>query len=175
VLPVSDQPASKPSRKATIALVLASLSLVLSLVSCGFVAIAGLEDFDDSLQSPPEPASASEVETFAHVTFPPGTVFLAAAQSNGLETYLSARFRIPREALDTFLADGDFAAGLTPGLRAVSKQDDVGGGNSWHPETAVRVSGLDEETPGPNGTYRRLLVDLDAEDTATVYLRATQP
>ncbi|MEU8328429.1 hypothetical protein [Micromonospora sp. NPDC048839] len=172
---MSDQPAPKPSRRATIALVLASLSLVLSLVSCGFVAVTGLEDLDDSLQSPPQPASASEVEAFAHVTFPPGTVFLSAAQSNGLETHLSARFRIPREALNTFITDGDFAAELTPGLRAVTKQDDVGAGSNWHPETAVRISGLDEETSETNGTYRRLLVDLDAEDTVTVYLRASQP
>ncbi|MGC5289039.1 hypothetical protein [Micromonospora sp. DT231] len=172
---MSDQPAPKPSRRATAALVLASLSLVLSLVSCGYVAVGALEDLDDSLQSAPQPASASEVEAFAHVTFPPGTVLLSAAQSNGLETYLSARFRIPRAALDTFLTDGDFAATLTPGLRVVSKQDDVGGGNSWHPETAVRVSGLDEETPGPNGTYRRLLADLDREDTVTLFLRASRP
>ncbi|MEU7585869.1 hypothetical protein AB0A95_06170 [Micromonospora sp. NPDC049230] len=170
-----DQPAPKPSRKATVALVLAGLSLVLSLVTCGFVAVTGLEDLDDSLQSPPRPASASEVEALAHVTFPPGTVLLSAAQSNGLETHLSARFRISREALDTFLTDGDFAAGLTPGLRVVTKQDDVGGGGTWHPETAVRVSGINEEAPGPNGTYRRLLVDLDREDTVTVYLHARKP
>lgn len=88
---------------------------------------------------------------------------------------MSARFRIPRDALDTFIADGKFGAKLTPGLRAVTNQDDIGGGNTWHPETAVRVSGLDEETPGPNGTYRRLLVDLDADDTVTVYLHASQP
>ncbi|WP_154943009.1 hypothetical protein [Micromonospora palomenae] len=172
---MSDQPAQKPSRKATFALVLASLSLVLSLISCGFVAVTWFDDFDDSFQSPPQAASVSEVEAFAHVTFPPGTVFLSAASSNGLETYLSARFRIPRDALDTFIADGNFGAKLTPGLRAVTKQDDVGGGDTWHPETAVRVSGLDEEAPGPNGTYRRLLADLDAEDTVTMYLRASRP
>ncbi|MER5455216.1 hypothetical protein ABT008_10545 [Micromonospora sp. NPDC002389] len=172
---MSDQPTRKPRRTSTYALVLAGLSLVLSLISCGVVAVAQLGDTDDALQSTPRPATASEVEAVAHVTFPPGTVFLSAVSSNGLETHLSARFRIPRASLDTFVTDGDFGAELTPGLRAVTREDDVGGGDTWHPERAARVSGLAEEAPGPGGTYRRLLVDLDAADAVTIYLRATRP
>jgi hypothetical protein len=145
------------------------VSLVLSFISCGIV--AGTADLLP-VQSEPEAATASEVEAVAHVILPPGTVFLTAAYSNGLETRLSARFRMPRTGLNAFLAAGKFTAVPTPGLRAVTAQDDVGGGSLWDPDSAVSVSGLDEQEPLPDGTRRAVLFDLDEPETITVYLYA---
>ncbi len=162
------------NRTQTVALVLASMSLVLSLIACVIVGIVAWSTSDDPLpvQSKPQVASASQVEAVAHVTLPPGTVFLAGAYSNGLETRLSAKFRIPRTALDAFIAAGAFTTDLTPGLRAVTNTDDVGGGNLWHPDAAKSVSGLKEQQPTPDGTRRSVLLDLDAPDAITVYLYA---
>jgi hypothetical protein len=92
--------------------------------------------------------------------------------SNGLETRLSAKFRLPRTALDAFLTSAKFTAPLTPGLRAVDASDNVGGGDLWDPETAKTVSGLDEEEPAGDGTRRSLLLDLDTANAVTVYLYA---
>ena len=174
---VIDAPAPSPRiRQGKAALVLASVSLVISLVSCGlagFVAIAA--DIDPlPVQSKPAEASASQVEAVAHVTLPFGTVFLAAAYTNGLETRLSAKFRIPRTGLDAFVATGKFTAPLTPGLRAVTAKHNVGGGNLWDPDTAVSVSGIDEQQPAADGTHRSVLFNLDAPDAITVYLYANR-
>ncbi|MEH0842101.1 hypothetical protein V6U81_06880 [Micromonospora sp. CPCC 205711] len=154
-----------------IALVLACISLALSLVTCAVIGLG--EHFGGSdLQSAPEVASASQVEAVAHVTLPPGAVMLSAAYSNGLETQLSAKFRLPRNELDSFIASAAFTAPPTPGLRAVTAKHNVGGGNLWKPETAKTVSGIDEEQPTADGTRRALLVDLGVPDSVTVYLYA---
>jgi hypothetical protein len=158
------------------ALVLAIVSLAISLVSCGLSAFVVVTADIDLLpvQSEPEAASASQVEAVAHVTLPPGTVFLAGAYSNGLETRLSAKFRIPRAGLDAFVAAGKFTAPLTPGLRAVTAKHNVGGGNLWDPDTAVAVSGIQEQQPAADGTSRSVLFNLDAPDVVTVYLYASR-
>lgn len=148
----------------TLALVVAGASLVLSLVACAFV--AGTVDLLP-VQSEPAPASAAEVEATAHVTLPPGTVFLSAVYSNGLETRLSATFRIPRDRLDAFVAGGAFTAPVEPGRRAVTDDMSVGQGTTWHPDRAVSVSGIAEEG-------RWVLFDLDAPDAVTVYLVVTK-
>ncbi|GAA0452984.1 hypothetical protein Ade02nite_01070 [Paractinoplanes deccanensis] len=124
------------------------------------------------MQSEPVVASASELEAVAHVTLPPGTVLLSAAYSNGLETRLSAKFRLPRSELDAFVASGQFTAALTPGLRAVGEAENVGGGNLWHPESAKTVAGIDEVTSTSDGTSRAVLLDLDSPSMVTVYLYA---
>lgn len=124
------------------------------------------------MQSEPAVASASQVEAVAHVTLPPGTVLLSAAYSNGLETRLSAKFRLPRTELDVFIASAKFTAALTPGLRAVGAHHNVGGGNLWDPETAKTVSGVDEENPNADATRRAVLLNLDAPDAVTIYLYA---
>jgi len=171
---VIDAPAPSPrTRQGKVALVLASVSLVISLVSCGLV--VSTADIDLlPVQSKPAAASASQVEAVAHVTLPPGTVFLAAAYSNGLEDHLSAKFRIPRTGLDAFVASGKFTAPLTPGLRAVTAKHNVGGGNLWDPGTAISVSGIEEQQPTTDGTYRSVLFNLDAPDAVTVYLYASR-
>ncbi len=165
-----------PGRPGTLALVVASASLLLSVVSCGLVALVVARGAGDLLptQSKPELATASQVEAVAHVTLPPGTVFLAAAYSNGLQTRLSATFRIPRGELDAFLTSGGFTATLTPGRRAITDEHNVGGGNLWRPETAASVSGIVEQQPTTDGTYRSLMLDLDDPATITVYLYATR-
>ncbi|GAA4605287.1 hypothetical protein BJY16_005330 [Actinoplanes octamycinicus] len=165
-------------KRGSTALAVAGLSLVLSLVACGVAGFALADDRDGGadrglpVQSEPVVASAGQVEAVAHVTLPPGSVLLSAVSSTGLETRLSAKVRMPRAALDTFLTGAKFTAPLTPGLRAVGAKDDVGGGNLWHPETAKIVSGIAEEEPAADGTRRRLLVDLDAPGTVVVYLYA---
>ncbi|WP_433047153.1 hypothetical protein [Dactylosporangium sp. CS-033363] len=170
---MTDTPTPAPrSRQARTALVLASVSLVLSLVACAVVAFA---DFDLlPVQSKPTEATAGQVEAVAHVTLPPGTVLLAAAYSNGLETRLSAKFRFPRTALDPFVAAAKFTAPVTPGLRAVTAAQNVGGGNLFDPDAAVSVSGIKEDQPTADGTYRSALFGLDAPDTVTVYLYASR-
>lgn len=162
------------TRRGSPALTVAIISLVLSLISC---AVAGLflatSDLDLlPVQSKPEIASAGQVEAVAHVTLPPGAVLLTAAYSNGLETRLSAKFRIPRSQLDAFLASANFTAALTPGLRTVDAKDNVGGGNLWDPDKATTVSGIEEQQPTADGTRRMLLLDLDVPDVVTVYLYA---
>ncbi|MFK3980953.1 hypothetical protein ACI2K4_11310 [Micromonospora sp. NPDC050397] len=152
---------------------LAGISLVISLISCGLAVLPPGTDLV-RLQSEPEAATASQVEAVAHVTLPPGTVFLAAAYSNGLDTMLAAKFRIPRAGVDAFMTSGDFTAPLTPGLRAITEAHNVGGGNLWDPESHVSVSGLEENEPTSDGTYRSLLLGLDSADTVTVYLHASR-
>ncbi|MEV6814926.1 hypothetical protein [Micromonospora sp. NPDC051296] len=164
------------NRRGTTAFVLACISLVLSLITCcgaGVVAsTAGIDLLP--VQSKPQVASAAQVEAVAHVTLPPGTVLLTAAYSNGLETLLSAKFRIPRSELDAFIATAKFTATPTPGLRAVAAEHNVGGGDLWDPETAKAVSGIDEEQPTADGTRRAVLFNLDAPDAVTVYLYASR-
>jgi hypothetical protein len=157
-----------------LAVVLAGASLLLSLVSLGLVLVLAVAaDFDPlPVQSKPDLATAAQVEAVAHVTLPPGTVFLTAAYTSGLETRLSATFRIPAAGLEAFMDSGGFTAPLTPGLRAVDASHNVGGGNLWHPEQPTSVSGLVEKEPTADGTLRSLMLDLDAPDTITVYLYA---
>jgi len=99
-------------------------------------------------------------------------VLLNAAYSNGLETVLSAKFRMPRTELDAFVATAKFTTALAQGLWAVGAKQNVGGGNLWDPETAKTISGLDEEQPIVDGTRRALLINLDAPEAVTVYLYA---
>jgi hypothetical protein len=170
--------ARRPERRSTVALMLACLSLALSLIACGVAGFSMSDDRDSSsdralsLQSEPVVASASQVEAVAHVTLPPGSVLLSAAYSNGLETRLSVKFRMPRTALDAFLRSAKFTAPVTPGLRAVDAKGNVGGGNLWDPETAKNFSGIEEQDPTPDGTRRAVLINLDASDAVTVYLYA---
>lgn len=168
----------RPNRRSTVALALACLSLALSLIACG-VAGFSMSDGRDSRsdrglseQSMPVVASASQVEAVAHITLPPGSVLLSAAYSNGLETRLSAKFRMPRTALDAFLTSAKFTAPVIPGLRAVDAKANVGGGNLWDPEAAKTFSGIEEQDPAPDGTRRAVLINLDASDAVTVYLYA---
>jgi len=162
------------SRAVRVAVVLSGASLLLSLVSLGLVLVLVVAADVDPLpvQSEPESATAAQVEAVAHVTLPPGTVFLAAAYTHGLETRLSARFRIAATSLEAFVDSGDFTAPLTPGLRAVTASHNVGGGNLWHPDQPTSVSGLVEEQPTADGTLRSLMLDLDDADSITVYLYA---
>ncbi|MER6592351.1 hypothetical protein ABT214_10950 [Micromonospora purpureochromogenes] len=164
------------NRRGTAALVLACMSLLLSLIACGVAGLSVGSDGIDLLpvQSRPEVASAAQVEAVAHVTLPPGSVLLTAAYSNGLETQLSAKFRMPRTELDAFVATANFTTALAPGLRAVDAKHNVGGGNLWDPEAAKTISGVDEEQPTADGTRRVLLVNLDAPDAVTVYLYASR-
>ncbi|GIG15012.1 hypothetical protein Cme02nite_33440 [Catellatospora methionotrophica] len=172
----TDAPPPPRNRRGTAAVVMAALSLVLSLLACGAAGyVVGKDGFDPlPLQSAPQPATGSQVEAVAHVTLPPGTVLLSAVYSNGLETRLSAKFRLPRAALAAFVTAAQFSAAPTPGLRAIDKQHDVGGGNLWDPETAKTVSGIEEETPTGDGTYRRVMFGLDDPDSVTVYLHASR-
>jgi hypothetical protein len=164
------------NRRGTAALVLACVSLVLSLIACGGAGFVASTNGTDLLpvQSEPQIASAAQVEAVAHVTLPPGTVLLSAVYSNGLETMLSAKFRMPRTELDAFVAAAKFTAAPMPGLRTVDANHNVGGGNLWDPETAKTISGIDEEQPTADGTYRAVLFNLDAPDTVTVYLYASR-
>ena len=164
------------NRRGTAVFVLACISLVLSLIACGgVVLVASTNDIDLlPVQSGPQVASAAQVEAIAHVTLPPGTVLLSAAYSNGLETLLSAKFRMPRTELDAFIAAAKFTAAPAPGFRAVDAEHNVGGGNLWDPETAKIVSGVEEEHPTADGTRRAVLFNLDAPDAVTVYLYASR-
>jgi hypothetical protein len=100
-------------------------------------------------------------------------VLLSAAYSHGLENRLSATFRMPRTALDSFVSAGKFSAQVTPGLRAVTTSGhNVGGGNLWNPDAATSVSGLREQHPAADGTLRAALFDLGRPDAVTVYLYA---
>ncbi|MGW0435917.1 hypothetical protein ACWDV4_25660 [Micromonospora sp. NPDC003197] len=173
---IEDAAPTTGNRRGTAAFVLACISLVLSLIACGGVALTVDATGIDLLpvQSSPRIASAAEVEAVAHVTLPPGTVLLGAAYSNGLDTLLSAKFRIPRAELDAFIAAAKFTVAPVPGLRPLDATHNVGGGNLWDPETAKVVSGIDEEQPTADGTYRAVLFNLDATDAVTVYLFASR-
>ncbi|MBM0257316.1 hypothetical protein [Micromonospora sp. 4G55] len=164
------------NRRSNSVFVLACISLVLSLIACGVAGLVfGNNELDPlPVQSGPQVASAAQVEAVAHVTLPPGTVLLSAAYRNGLETLLSAKFRMPRTALDAFIAEAKFTAAPAPGLRAVDAKHNVGGGNLWDPETAKTVSGIVEEQPTADGTRRSVLFNLDAPDVITVYVYASR-
>lgn len=162
-----------PNRRGTVALVLASVSLLLSLLTCTGALLSGDIDLLP-VQSEPSIASASQVEAVAHVTLRPGTVLLSAVYSNGLETMLSAKFRMPRGEYDAFVAAAKFTAPVEPGLRAVTAKHNVGGGNLWDPESATTVAGVAEQQPTADGTHRTVMFDLGATDTVTVYLHASR-
>ncbi|TDC86108.1 hypothetical protein E1193_00065 [Micromonospora sp. KC606] len=163
------------NRRSNSVFVLACVSLVLSVIACGVAGLVFGNELDPlPVQSGPQVASAAQVEAVAHVTLPPGTVLLSAAYSNGLETQLSAKFRIPRTALDAFIAEAKFTAAPAPGVRAVDARHNVGGGNLWDPEAAWTVSGVVEEQPTADGTGRSVLFNLDAPDVVTVYLYASR-
>jgi hypothetical protein len=167
----------RPDRRGTLTVVIAGISLVFSIIACVAALLATPDDGgarSDLLpvQSKPQVASAAQVEAVAHVVLQPGTVLLSAAYSNGQETRLSAKFRLPRAGLAAFVASAKFTAPLTPGLRVVDEHDNVGGGNLWDPGTATTVSGIDEEQPFADGTHRRLLLDLDTPGVVTAYLSA---
>ncbi|MEU9506042.1 hypothetical protein AB0D32_07145 [Micromonospora sp. NPDC048170] len=166
-------PATRDRRSNSV-VVLACISMVLSLIACGVAGLVfGGEELDPlPVQSGPQVASGAQVEAVAHVTLPPGTVLLSAAYRNGLETLFSAKFRMPRTAFDAFIAEAKFTTTPTPGLRAVDAKHNVGGGNLWDPETAVTVSGIVEEQPTADGTRRSVLFILDAPEVVTVYLYA---
>jgi hypothetical protein len=159
-----------------IALIVAGASLALSAVAACLAGLLYIRAVADPLpvQSSPEPATAAQVEAVAHVTLPPGTVLLSAAYSNGLDTRLSALLRLPRSGLDAFVDSGQFTAPLTAGQRSITATHNVGGGNLWRPEQPVSVSGLHENEPTADGTYRVVMLDLDDRDTVTVFLYASR-
>jgi hypothetical protein len=153
-------------------LVLSGLALVAIVAAAAVVVFVATDGDPLPVQSGPRVASASEVEAVAHVTLPPGTVLLSAAYSNGLDTRIAAKFRIPRTAQDAFVASGAFTATLQPGLRAITSAHNVGGGNLWDPDKATTVSGLQEQQPAQDGTLRAMMLDLGTPATTTVYLYA---
>jgi hypothetical protein len=170
--------ATHPSRSRRFdgTLMLACISLVLSLTSfTGLGLLLVTNEWNPlPVQSKPQSASAGQVEAVAHVTLPPGTILLFAAYSNGLETHLSAKLRFPRAQLDAFIAAAGLTAAPTPGLRAVTAADNVGGGNLWDPDAATTIAGVEEQQPTADGTYRRLLLDLGVPDMVTTYLYAAR-
>lgn len=76
-----------PTRRSTAAFVLAGISLVLSLLTCGVAGVMAISTELDPLpvHSKPEVASAAQVEAVAQASLPPGTVLLGAAYSHGLQ------------------------------------------------------------------------------------------
>jgi hypothetical protein len=63
-----------------------------------------------------------------------------------------------------------------PGLRAIESEFNSSGlGDAlWNPDTAATVSGLVEQKPTADGTYRMVMFDLGAPDAVTVYLEASR-
>ncbi|MFY1695332.1 MULTISPECIES: hypothetical protein [unclassified Solwaraspora] len=114
--------------------------------------------------------SAAEVEANAKVRLPPGTVLLSTSFASALDWHLTAMFRIPGDELPGFLDDSRFPA-PEPGLRAVRTADHPGG-DTWRPDDAVSVSGIDQRDEPVDGVFRTVLLDLDAPDEVTVYLVA---
>ncbi|WFE27189.1 hypothetical protein O7623_28760 [Solwaraspora sp. WMMD791] len=114
--------------------------------------------------------SAAEVEANAKVRLPPGTVLLSTSFASALDWHLTAMFRIPADELPGFLDDSRFPA-PEPGLRAVRTADHPGG-DTWRPDDAVSVSGIDQRDEPVDGVFRTVLLDLDAPDEVTVYLVA---
>jgi hypothetical protein len=55
----------------------------------------------------------------------------------------------------------------------VDEHANVGGGDLWDPASAKTISGIKEDNPASDGTYRDVLVNLDAPDAVTVYLYAS--
>lgn len=174
--PVPPAPARAAGGRNLVLWIVACASLALSLVSCavtGFV--VSISDFDPlPVQSKPKVASASELEATAHVTLPPGTVLLSAVTTSGLEDHVAAKFRMASTDQDRFMADAKFSAELTPGRRTIDKSHNIGGGNLWDPQRPKTVSGLVEQQPTPDGTYRTLMLDLDATDVVVAYLYASK-
>ncbi|GIH05721.1 hypothetical protein Rhe02_37880 [Rhizocola hellebori] len=168
---VSPPTRQRPTRVVLISAAVSGLVSLITITLLGGI-IGGQGIFALPVQSPAQPASASQVEAVAEVTLPPGTVLLSGAYSNGLETMLSAKFRLPRTELDTFLASAKFAGELTEGLRTITAAHNVGGGNLWDPETAQAVSGLRERQPTGRGTWRTMMLNLDTTSAVTVYLHA---
>jgi hypothetical protein len=161
------------NRQGVAAFVLASISLLLSLMHAVWRACSSaVMTWICSRFSPDRRSRARPKWKPSLTCLPPGSVLLNAAYSNGLETGLSAKFRMPRTELDAFVATAKFTTAPAPDLRAVGAKQNVGGGNLWDPETAKTVSGLDEEQPIVDGTRRALLINLDAPEAVTVYLYA---
>ncbi|MDG4767344.1 hypothetical protein O7632_25105 [Solwaraspora sp. WMMD406] len=134
------------------------------------VTAGGRGDVADGRGPTPRTLTAAEVEANAKVRLPPGTVLLSTSFVSFQDWHLTAMFRMPATALPGFLADSGFPR-PRPGLRAVGDGDHASG-DTWRPDAAVDVVGVEQLTEPTQGVFRKLLVDLDRPDDVTVYLVA---
>jgi len=116
------------------------------------------------------PISAAEVEANAQVHLPPGTVLLSTTYQGFQDWHLTAVFRILGSALPGFLRDGGFGQ-PTPGLRAVTNADRPDS-DTWKPDTATTIAGVDQTNNPVGKVYRKLLLDLSRAGEVTAYLVA---
>ncbi|MFV2020299.1 hypothetical protein [Micromonospora sp. LOL_023] len=158
-----------------VVVVAAALTAVLALSGCGAVAggAAGQaveRGGDPAADRTARTLSAAEVEANAKVRLPPGTVLLSTSFQSALDWHLTAMFRFPAGELPRFLADSGFPQ-PEPGLRAV-RDTAHSTSDTWRPDQAVTVSGVEQLSEPVDGVFRSLLLDLDRPDEVTGYLVA---
>jgi len=157
--------------------IIAALAAVLAVGGCGAVAGGAAERGGERVAGDRvadgrdvRTLSAAEVEANAKVRLPPGTVLLSTSFQSALDWHLTAMFRFPSGELPGFLADSGFPQ-PEPGLRAV-RDGASGPSDTWRPDSAVSVSGVEQLTEPVDGVFRQLMLDLDRPDEVTVYLVA---
>jgi hypothetical protein len=164
-------------RSGTAVAVIATMMAALAVGGCGAVAGGAAERGGGQVAGgrvadgrDVRTLSAAEVEANAKVRLPPGTVLLSTSFQSALDWHLTAMFRLPSGELPGFLADSRFPQ-PEPGLRAL--RDDAGApSDTWRPDSAVTVAGVEQLTEPVDGVFRKLMLDLDRPDEVTVYLVA---
>lgn len=131
---------------------------------------SGPEDADHNRWT--QPLTAAELETYAGIHLPAGTVMLSTAYEHFTDWRLTASFRFPGTALPDFLRTGGFDE-PTPGLRAVTDTE-ASSNKTWQPDAATTVSGVDEthDDDATMAVCRKLLLDQSKVGEVTVYLVA---
>jgi hypothetical protein len=125
---------------------------------------------DRSGSSPARSISAAEVEAMAHVRFPPATLLLSTSYEGFQDWRMTAAFRMPRSALPEFLNASGFPE-PTVGLRAVRNADHPPS-DTWKPDAATQVAGVNQSNQPVNGVYRKVMFDIEQSETVTGYLMA---
>jgi hypothetical protein len=125
---------------------------------------------DRSGRSAAHSISAAEVEAMAHVRFPPATLLLSTSYEGFQDWRITAAFRMPRSALPEFLTASGFPE-PTVGLRAVRNTDHPPS-DTWKPDAATQVAGVNQSNQPVNGVHRRVMFDIGQSDNVTGYLMA---
>lgn len=121
---------------------------------------------EERTELPPRP-SVVEAERFARIDVPRSATDVEAVSGGAMDEVLRMRFTIPRADLATFVRGSRFTERLEEGYRPFLDGEVAETG--WKTERIERLRGVSEIV---DGLGRRVLVDLDDPERATVYVVA---
>ena len=177
-------PETQPRRLVTSLIGLSVIALVvigIALYQRGRAAVDGLnaqitllQRADDSSETLYEWAgddARAEAAALRGLTLPDDVDTLQLARQGRLRPTYWLRFQLPQDALDAFLAStcvNSLENGYRPAFVYGAHPDVIANLPWWQPDAAQRVAGGD--CADDSGVHFRLLADLDAGATATLYM-----